>query len=87
MAQHTTLTITADEERPAVFVARWLVVGLPQDLADALEAYAAGLGPEATERDAVRQVLREVLLGEETSQPPQRPARGGPGASRLMVRA
>ena len=55
--------IVPSDERAAIVVARWLIVGLPQDLADVLDRYATSLGPEATPAEAVRRVLQEVLLG------------------------
>jgi hypothetical protein len=55
----------------AIHVARWLIVALPQELADALDTYAASLGPEATPAEAARRVLQDVLLGRT---PPRTPA-------------
>lgn len=49
-------------EAKAIQIARWVVVGLPQELAMALEAYAAHLGHEATLQDAVRHILQDVLF-------------------------
>jgi hypothetical protein len=54
-----------DERTTAIVVARWLVVALPQELADALERYAASLGPEVTAAEAARRILQEVLLKRE----------------------
>jgi hypothetical protein len=59
-----------EERTAAIHVACWLNVALPQDLADALDRYAAALGPEITPAEAVRRVLREVLLGGEPSRLP-----------------
>jgi hypothetical protein len=56
--------ITPGEQTPAIVVARWLVVGLPQDLADALDRYAASLGPEVTPMEAARRILSERLLND-----------------------
>ena len=63
-------TISQDERALAIHVARWLIVALPQELADALDKYAASLGPEATPAEAARLVLQEVLLGR---RPPHAP--------------
>lgn len=63
-------TITQDERTAAIVVARWLIVALPQELADALDRYAASLGPEATPAEAARWVLQEVLLAREPPHPP-----------------
>jgi hypothetical protein len=63
-------TTTQDEQTAAIIIAQWLIVGLPQDLADALDQYAASLGPEVTPSEAVRRVLHEVLLGQDPPRPP-----------------
>jgi hypothetical protein len=47
----------------AIVVARWLIVALPRELADALDHCAASLGPETTPAEAARRVLQAVLLG------------------------
>ena len=70
MPHHYEQTVTPDAQTTAIIVAQWLVVGLPQDLADALGLYAASLGPEVTPSEAVRRVLREVLLGPGPPCPP-----------------
>jgi hypothetical protein len=64
MVRDTGMGITADERIAAVYVARWLVVALPQELTNALEHYAAHLGRDATPEHAVRQILRELLLSQ-----------------------
>ena len=56
-------TIDQDERAVALYVARWLIVALPRELADALDKYAASLGPEVTPAEAARSVLQKVLLG------------------------
>jgi hypothetical protein len=56
-------TGSQDEETAGFTVARWLIVALPQDLADALDRYTASLGPEVTSSEAIRRVLQAVLLG------------------------
>jgi hypothetical protein len=63
-------TVLQDAQTTAIVIAQWLIVGLPQDLADALAQYAASLGPEVTPAEAVRRVLHEVLLGQEPPYPP-----------------
>jgi hypothetical protein len=51
------------EEAEGFTVARWLIMALPQDLADALDWYTASLGLEVTSSEAIRRVLQDVLLG------------------------
>lgn len=64
MMAHDEPTNTPQDERmTAIVVARWLIVALPRDLADALDRYAASLGPETTPAEAARRVLQAVLLG------------------------
>lgn len=55
-------TDSQDEHVEAIYVARWLIVALPQDLADALDTYAASLEPETTASAATRRILQGVLL-------------------------
>jgi hypothetical protein len=63
-------TVSQDAQTTAIVVAQWLIVGLPQDLADALGRYAACLGPEVTPAEAVRRVLQAILLGRDPPRPP-----------------
>jgi hypothetical protein len=63
-------TVNQGEQAVAIHVARWLIVALPQELADALDTYTASLGPEATPAEAARRVLQEVFLGRK---PPHTP--------------
>ena len=54
---------TAQDDLGAITVTCWLTVALPQDLAEALDHYAATLGPGVKPAEAVRQMLRSFLLG------------------------
>jgi len=63
-------TGTQNESSAAFVVSRWLVVALPETLADALDRYAAALGPEVTSPEAVRHILQETLLKQEPSNIP-----------------
>jgi hypothetical protein len=63
-------TVSHDEQKSAIIVARWLTVALPQDLVEALDRYAASLGPETTAEAAIRRVLYEALLGQGSARPP-----------------
>ena len=65
MAHDSHTIIPQDERRTAIVVARWLIVALPQELADALDQYATSRGPEVTPAEAVRWVLQAVLLERE----------------------
>jgi hypothetical protein len=65
MAHDSQTIIPQDERTTAIIVARWLIVALPQELADALDQYAALRGPEVTPAEAARGVLQAVLLGRE----------------------
>jgi hypothetical protein len=65
MAHDSHTIIPQDERTTAIVVARWLIVALPQELADALDQYAASRGPEVTPAEAARWVLQAVLLGRE----------------------
>ena len=56
-------TGSQDEHAVAIHVARWLIVALPQELADALDTYAASLKPGTTDSAAARKILQMVLLG------------------------
>jgi hypothetical protein len=62
MAPDDQTTIPQDEQTTGFVVVRWLIMALPEDLADALDRYATSLGPEATPAEAARIVLQEVLL-------------------------
>ena len=61
---------TVNQDEQAVAVARWLIVALPQELADALDTYAASLELEATASAAARRILQVVLLGRPLSRIP-----------------
>ena len=63
MAHETGNTLSQDAQPVAIHVARWLIVALPRELADALDTYAASLAPETTPSAAARRILQEVLLG------------------------
>jgi hypothetical protein len=65
MAHDSHTIISQDERTTAMVVARWLIVALPQELADALDHYAALRGPEVTPAEAARWVLQAVLLERE----------------------
>jgi hypothetical protein len=56
-------TVSHDEQAVAIQVARWLIVALPEDLANALDTYAASLESETTASAAARKILQIVLLG------------------------
>ena len=55
-------TVGRDERAVAIHVARWLIVALPQDLADALDTYVGSLESETTDSAAARRLLQMVLL-------------------------
>jgi hypothetical protein len=55
-------TVGRDERAVAIHVARWLIVALPQELADALDTYVGSLESEATDSAAARRLLQMVLL-------------------------
>jgi hypothetical protein len=78
MAHDDQTSLTQDERTTAIVVARWLIMALPQDLADALDRYAASLGPEATPAEAARRVLQEVLLGRKPATTPAMAPTGDP---------
>jgi hypothetical protein len=63
-------TSTQHEPSAAFVVSRWLVVALPETLADALDRYTVTLGPEVTPTEAARHILQEALLKEEPSNTP-----------------
>jgi hypothetical protein len=63
-------TLNQDAQPVAIHVARWLIVALPRELADALDTYAALLEPETTPAAAARKILQEVL---QRCTPPQVP--------------
>ena len=56
-------TVSRDERAVAIHVARWLIVALPQELADALDTYVGSLESETTDSAAARRILQLVLLG------------------------
>jgi len=55
-------TVSQDERAVVIHVARWLIVALPKELADALDSYAASLEAEMTASAAARSILQTVLL-------------------------
>jgi hypothetical protein len=63
MRHENSTTVSQDERAVAIHVARWLIVALPQELADALDPYAASLESETTASAAARRILQMVLLG------------------------
>jgi len=63
MPQKNGSTDSQDEHTVAIHVARWLIIALPQELADALDIYATSLHPETTASAAARRILQRALLG------------------------
>jgi len=63
MPHENSNTVSQDEQAVAIHVARWLIVALPQELADALDTHAASLELETTASAAARRILQVVLLG------------------------
>lgn len=70
MPHNNGTTSTQNEPSAAFVVSRWLVVALPETLADALDRYTAALGPEVTPTEAARHILHETLLKQEPSNMP-----------------
>jgi hypothetical protein len=57
-------TIPYDERASAIQVAHWLIMALPQELADTLDRFAGSLGPDTTPAAAARCILQRFLLGQ-----------------------